>query len=46
MDTKVTTMKQIRITRSGAGFVGMWEFDEDDAKVIFDALKEVFEPQA
>jgi hypothetical protein len=36
---------QIRIKRSGSA-LGIWTFDEKDARVIFDTLKEYFEPQA
>lgn len=44
MDISVSVVKVIKIARSGPGIVQFWEFDEDDAEVIYEALKQHFEP--
>lgn len=43
--TTLEVTEHITIKRSGTGTAKFWEFNDDDAAAIYDALKKHYEPE-
>lgn len=42
-DIRIDEVKHIKIVESGSGIIRSWDFNEFDARVLYDALKEYFD---